>query len=69
MAIYSIRRENETVEKLINRFKKQVQNSRIVLKVKSKKHWVKPLTKRLIRLAAIKRSYYRKKRSLEKFSN
>jgi ribosomal protein S21 len=65
MSIYAIRRENETVEKLIFRFKKQVQHSRLVQKVRDKKNWKKSPTKRLERFSALKREEYRKKRREE----
>ena len=61
MAIYAKRRENETVEKLIHRFKKQTQGSRLVQLVRSKKHKTKAPTKRLVRLSALKREENRKK--------
>ncbi len=69
MTIYAVRRENETVEKLINRFKKQVQTSRLVLKVKSQRYWTRNITDRLVRMSALKREEYRAKRRREQFAN
>lgn len=65
MAIYAVRRENETVEKLINRFKKQTQGTRLVQLVREQKHWKKSKTKRLTRISAIKRASNREKRKKE----
>ena len=65
MAIYAKRRENETVEKLIARFKKQTHGFRLIPMVKGKRYRSKKPTKRLIRFAAIKREEYRAKRRLE----
>lgn len=59
MSVWAKRRENETVEKLINRFKKQSQNSRFPEKVKEKRYWKKDLTKRQQRISAVKREEYR----------
>ena len=67
MAVYAIRRENETVEKLINRFKKQTQGTRLVQKVRAKRYRVKAASKRLIRLSALKREFYRARRRKEQF--
>lgn len=68
MAIYAVRRENETVEKLIHRFKKQVQGTRLVQVIRAGKHWTKKATKRLVRVSALKRAEYRAKRRIEQFS-
>ena len=59
--IWAMIRDNETQEKLLNRFKKAVHNSRVILKVRATKFHKKPPTKRLIRIAAIKRESYRAK--------
>lgn len=67
MTIHAVRRENETVEKLINRFKKQTQNSRLVQQVRAERYWVKAPTKRLTRLVALKREFFRAKRRKEQF--
>ncbi len=62
MAIYAIRRENETIEKLINRLKKQIQGSRLVQLVRKKRYRIKDDTKRLVRGKALKREENREKR-------
>ena len=67
MAIYALRRENETVDKLINRFKKQTQSSRIVQRVRAKRYWTKTDTPRLVRKSALKREENRAKKRVEQF--
>ena len=67
MAIWAKRRENETVDKLINRLKKQVQGVRLVQLVRANRYWTKPETKRLVRQSALKREGYRLKRRTEHF--
>ena len=67
MAIYALRRENETVDKLINRFKKQTQSSRIVQRVREKRYWTKDDTRRLVRKSALKREENRAKKRVEQF--
>jgi len=62
MAVHAIRRENETVEKLINRFKKQTQGTRLVQRVRAKRYRIKAPSKRLVRVSALKREEYREKR-------
>lgn len=67
MAIWAKRRENETVDKLINRLKKQVQGARLVQVVREKRYWKQAESKRLIRLGALKREAYRLKRRTDQF--
>ncbi len=55
MAVYAVRRENETIEKLIWRMKKQVQHKRLVQNVRGKRYFLKKLTKRLGKIRALKR--------------
>ena len=62
MAIYAIRWERETSEKVANRFKKQVRNFRLVIKKRATRYNVKKPTKALQRQSALKREEYRKKR-------
>ena len=56
MAIFAKRRENETVEKLINRFKKQTQGCRLIQVIRAKAYNIKKPSKIEQRHAAIKRS-------------
>ena len=62
MAIYAIRWEKETSEKVANRFKKQVRNFRLVIKKRATRYNKKKPTKILLRQSALKRSEYREKR-------
>jgi ribosomal protein S21 len=68
MAIFAQRRENETVEKLIHRFKKQVQGTRLVQAIREQKHWTQKDNKRSVRISALKRNEYRQKRKIEQYS-
>jgi ribosomal protein S21 len=69
MTICAKRRENETVEKLISRFKKQTQGTRLVQLVRDQRYFKKQPTKRLIRVSALMRSQNRAKRQLEIATN
>ncbi len=57
----------ESPDRLISRFNKKVQASRILLEVKNGRYHVKPKTKRLQRKSAIMREAYRAKRNKEKY--
>lgn len=57
--IYAIRKDWETNEKLILRYKKLFFQSRIANKLKAERYAVRPLSKRKIRERAIVRETYR----------
>ncbi|NDK08709.1 hypothetical protein EOM39_05725 [Candidatus Gracilibacteria bacterium] len=57
--IYSIRKEGETNEKLILKYKKLFFQSRISNKLKSERYAVKQPSKRKLRELAMVRSHYR----------
>jgi len=57
----------ESVERLINKFNKRMQKSRIILLIKDKKYHKKPPTKRQVRQAAIMREHYRALREKKKY--
>ena len=57
----------ESNEKLIQRFQKKVQGSRIVLLVKDRMYYKKPLKKNKIRARAIMREHYRDAREKAKY--
>ena len=59
--IHAMIRDNETSEKLLNRFKKAIHSSRIVLHVRNTRFYKKKLSKRLVRVSALKREQYRAK--------
>jgi len=64
--IYAVKKQNESNERLMSRFKKVVQRSRI-MESKKKRYFRQKDTKKKIREAAVKRSYYRTKREKAKF--
>jgi hypothetical protein len=64
--IYAIKKQSESNERLMSRFKKIVQRSRIMEMKRTRYHDQKP-TKKYIREAAVKRAEYRKKRERAKF--
>jgi ribosomal protein S21 len=64
--IYAIKKQNESNERLMSRFKKVVQRSR-VMDNKKKRYFENKPTKKYIREAAVKRSQYRAQREKAKF--
>ena len=69
MAVWAVKREdgNETNERLIKRWKRQVNGARVVNPIKFNKYQKQKLTKRLTREAALKRSEYQEKNRKEMF--
>jgi len=65
--LYATKKSNESNERLISRFKKVVQRSRILLDAKKHRYQERQPRKRFIRNAAIKRDYHRKQRAREQF--
>ncbi len=65
--IYAIKKQNESNERLINRFKKTVQRSRVLMNAKQHRFHEQPARKRYIRQSAVKRDFYRGKRAKEQF--
>ncbi len=59
MAIYAIRKNDESNDRLQNRFKKQFQETRLLRVLRERRHRKKPLTRRLERKRALKREEYR----------
>lgn len=64
--IYAIKKQSESNERLMSRFKKVVQRSRIMETKRNRYHATKP-TKSFVREAAVKRSENRAKREKAKF--
>lgn len=62
-----VRNPKESPERLIGRFNKKVQQSRIVLAVRATRYHTKKPTGRLIRNAALMREQYRATRAKSKF--
>ena len=67
--IYAIKKQNESNERLISRFKKLVQRSRVILESKSRHTYNRKPKKSRIRQAAILRAGFRKKREEEQFAS
>lgn len=67
MAITVVRNSKESVDRLISRFNKKVQSSRVLLITKAKRYRTKPLKKRQIRAAAIMREKYRSQKDKLRF--
>jgi ribosomal protein S21 len=67
MAIYAVRKGSESNDRLMNRFKKQVQESRLIKKLRDCRRYKKKGSKRLIRKKALKREWYRGKNTKQKF--
>jgi len=59
MAIYAIKKPDETNDRLQQRFKKQFQKTGIQKVLRDRKAFKKPLTTRLRRIRALKREQYR----------
>ena len=64
--LYAIKKQNESNERLMSRFKKVVQRSRI-MEGKRKRYFKSKPTKKIQREAAVMRSFYRAKREKAKF--
>ncbi|MCC7432353.1 30S ribosomal protein S21 [Candidatus Peregrinibacteria bacterium] len=67
MAIKVVRNPKESVDRLIARFNKKVQSSRVIVKLKARRYFKRPLRKREVRAAAIMRQHYRSVRDKMKF--
>ncbi|MBI4994197.1 30S ribosomal protein S21 [Candidatus Peregrinibacteria bacterium] len=65
--IYLKKLPKESNEKLMQRFQKKVQGSRIVLLAKAKMYFKKPVKKGVIRKKAIMREHYRALREKQRF--
>jgi ribosomal protein S21 len=57
--IYAVRKRNENNEKLMRRFKKQVQKEGIVKKIRQDRYFSPDKTKARVRQEAVKREEYR----------
>jgi len=65
--LYAIKKQNESNERLISRFKKVVQRSRIILDAKKNKYHVHKPNKKFIRQSAVMRAKHRARREREQF--
>lgn len=67
MAIYAVKKGSESNERLMNRFKKQVQGARFMKTLREKMRFRSHHTKRQVRLRALKREEFREKNRKAKF--
>lgn len=65
--IYATKKQGESNERLMSRFKQVVQRSRIIMKAKKERFHKKKATKRHMRTSAVMRSKHRVRRAKEKF--
>ncbi len=65
--IYATKKQGESNERLINRFKQVVQRSRMILKAKKERFHVRKPTKKYARASAVMRSHHRARRTREQF--
>lgn len=68
MAIRVEKNDKESVDRVISRFNKKVQASRILLQKRTGRYFQKPLTKRLQRKKAVKREEYRELKDKNRFA-
>jgi ribosomal protein S21 len=67
MPVKVIRNAKESVDRLIARFNKKMQSSRIIVQLKARRYHKRPLRKREVRAAAVMRDMHRSKREKLKF--
>ncbi len=67
MAIYAVKKGSESNERLLNRFKKQVQETRLLKKLRDGMRFKGKVTKREIRIRALKREQFRAENKKAKF--
>ncbi len=67
MAIYAIKKGEESNDRLQQRFKKQVQKSNIVKMMRERKTHRRPKTTRLQRIRALKREGFREQNRKKQF--
>ena len=66
MSVWAVAKKGENNEKLMKRFKQQVQSARIILVVRTSKYHKKKKTKRRVRQEAVMASKFRAIREKEK---
>ncbi len=67
MSLTIVRNPKESPERLIGRFNKKVQQSRVIVALKAKRYRVKPPSDRKVKSAALMRAKYRKLKEKSKF--
>jgi hypothetical protein len=68
MAVTVYKNDKESVDRVISRWNKKVQASRILLQKRQRRYHSKEATKRQVRMKAVKRDEYRAKREKNRFS-
>lgn len=68
MSIRVRKNDKESVDRVISRFNKKVQGSRILLGKRRSRYFTKALTRRLQRQKAVKREEYRALKEKNKFT-
>ena len=68
MTVTVYKNDKESVDRVISRWNKKVQASRILLQRRQRRYRVKPATKRQMRMKAVKRDEYREKREKNRFN-
>lgn len=67
MAIYAIKRGEESNDRLQQRFKQQVQKSGLIKKLRARNIFTRKMSKRLERIRALKREGFRTANRKKKF--
>ncbi|MDD4318755.1 MAG: 30S ribosomal protein S21 [Candidatus Peribacteraceae bacterium] len=67
MAIYAIKKGDESGDRLQQRFKKQVQKTGLMKLLRERSHYKKPRTRRLQRIRALKREQFRTENRKKQF--
>ncbi len=67
MAVYAIKRGEESTDRLQQRFKSQVQNARFIKMLRERRTFKKKPTSRLRRLRALKREEHRRANRKKQF--
>ena len=65
--IYATKKQGESNERLMNRFKQVVQRSRTLLKAKQERFHTKKPTRKFTRQAAVMRAKHRTRKAKEQF--
>ncbi len=68
MTVKVIKNDKESVDRVISRFNKKVQASRILLKKRTGRYFKKDDTRRITRTKAVKREEYRAIREKNRFA-
>lgn len=68
MTVRVVKNDKESVDRVISRFNKKVQASRILLKKRTSRYHAKDDTKRITRRKAVKREEYRELREKNRFA-